>query len=228
MKNLIVRLTLLFIFFLNGCTQKHLSYEEALKLKLERHYAASRLQLDPYFARAGINYPPKRVAFVVFKKDRKFNLYATNDDNWHFIKSYALLGASGQLGPKRRSGDRQVPEGIYRVIALNPRSRYNLSMQLNYPNELDRKYAEMDHRTNLGGDIFIHGNKCSAGCLAIGDSAIEQLFPLVHYVGANNIIVVISPNDLRHEMPLTHAPKIAWLPHLYQQISTTLQQFPER
>jgi murein L,D-transpeptidase YafK len=29
-------------------------------------------------------------------------------------------GASGGAGPKLREGDRQVPEGIHRVEALNP------------------------------------------------------------------------------------------------------------
>ena len=51
---------------------------------------------------------------------------------------YPVLGASGVLGPKLKEGDRQVPEGVYRVPELNPNSDFHLSLRLDYPNEFDR------------------------------------------------------------------------------------------
>ena len=69
---------------------------------------------------------------------------------------YPILAASGVLGPKLREGDKQVPEGIYGAEALNPNSKFHLSIRLNYPNTFDRRMAQSDGRTQLGGDIMIH------------------------------------------------------------------------
>jgi murein L,D-transpeptidase YafK len=60
---------------------------------------------------------------------------------WAFIHSYLIRSGSGRLGPKLRSGDHQVPEGIYRVTGFNPKSRFYLSMRLDYPNEFDRSHV---------------------------------------------------------------------------------------
>ncbi len=68
---------------------------------------------------------------------------------------------------------------------------------LNYPNSADRYYARLDHRHDLGDDIFIHGSDASIGCIPIGNKAIEQLFVLAYLVGERYIKVIIAPDDLR-------------------------------
>ncbi|MGI9336080.1 MAG: L,D-transpeptidase family protein, partial [Gammaproteobacteria bacterium] len=124
-------------------------------------------------------------------------------------------------------GDLQVPEGIYRIEALNPNSRFHLSMRLNYPNEFDRRNAWLDRRRNLGGDIFIHGNELSVGCLAMGDSVIEELFVLFATLGPERNRVVIAPHDPRRE-PLessTMPDAPWWLNELYLNIGAEFRQF---
>ena len=123
--------------------------------------------------------------------------------------------------------DRQVPEGIYRLEALNPDSRFDLSMELNYPNSEDQYHARMDGRSDLGGEIFIHGNKLSIGCIAIGDANIQQLFVLVYEVGMRNVTVIVAPNDLRYEKPLRSSEKVSWLPQLYGEIYQALLPFKQ-
>lgn len=117
----------------------------------------------------------------------------------HFIKSYPILGASGVFGPKLREGDGQVPEGFYGIEYLNPNSSFHLSMKVAYPNADDREQAAKEGRTMLGGDIMIHGNTGSRGCLAMGDPAVEELFVLVARAGVKNVEVLISPVDFRQE-----------------------------
>ncbi|NJN46820.1 MAG: L,D-transpeptidase family protein [Candidatus Competibacteraceae bacterium] len=95
---------------------------------------------------------------------------------WQPIKHYPVLAASGTLGPKLCEGDRQVPEGIYRIKSLNPNSAYHLSLELDYPNAFDLRQAERDGRNNPGSAICIHGKAVSVGCLAMGDTAIEELY----------------------------------------------------
>jgi murein L,D-transpeptidase YafK len=164
------------------------------------------------------------VALLAFKKERRMEVWAGSDGAWRFVRAYPILGASGELGPKLREGDRQVPEGIYRVEGLNPNSSFHLSMKLDYPNAFDRKYALHDGRMRPGSDIFIHGKATSVGCLAMGDEAIEELFVLVHDVGVENVRVIIAPTDPRMT-PLNSRGHPAWVDELYRQIEDEFRRY---
>lgn len=130
------------------------------------------------FARAGLVYPAQAVLLRGFKHERLLEVWATDDPTpggtFRLVTSHPILGASGQLGPKRREGDRQVPEGFYRVTRFNPRSRFHLSLGLDYPNAADRLLTT--DPSAPGSDIFIHGGTESKGCLAMGDPAIELIY----------------------------------------------------
>jgi hypothetical protein len=123
-----------------------------------------RNRVAPFFAAARVTYPPSRITLIVLKQERELQLYAAGaDGHYGLIRSYPILAASGKLGPKLRKGDLQVPEGPYRIESLNPNSRFHLALRVNYPNAFDRAQAQTDGRTNLGGDIMIHGNAVSIG-----------------------------------------------------------------
>lgn len=203
-------------------------YEADLHKKIKRYSHYALYNFSWYFKKAQVEFPPKKLAILVFKQNRRLDLYAQDNlsTSWKFIRSFPIYAASGRPGPKLKSGDNQVPEGIYRIVGLNPDSRYDLSMQLNYPNSLDREFAMQDHRMNLGSNIFIHGSHKSIGCIAIGDSAIEQLFPLVYYVGTDNVTVIIAPVDMRVSEPLIGEAHPRWLTRLYGRIKTALNHFP--
>ena len=173
-------------------------------------------KLGYYFTKANVAYPPREVTLIAYKQEKKLELWARDRGEFRLIRDYFIMAASGDAGPKLRQGDRQVPEGVYRVTDLNPNSHYHLSMKLNYPNEFDVYHAEMDGRTNLGSDIFIHGKDASIGCLAVGDAAIRELFVMTAQVGVQNVKVVIAPHDPKlyplqansEELPL-------WISELY-------------
>jgi murein L,D-transpeptidase YafK len=95
------------------------------------------------------------------------------------IAEYPVCRMGMGDGPKCRQGDGVTPEGVYRIVVLNPNSAYHLSLGLDYPNAADRGRAIAG--TDLGGDIYIHGNCVSVGCIAIGDAAIEVLYALVKH-----------------------------------------------
>jgi len=158
---------------------------------------AGEVRLRPHFREAGVAYPPRRVALLALKAEKQLEVWAEKEDRWVYIHTYPILRASGHAGPKLIEGDCQVPEGLYRVIGLNPNSSFHLSIELDYPNAFDRRKAAEDGRTNLGGDIFIHGGSGSLGCLAMGDPVIEELFAMIRHVGMRNVKVVIVPNDIR-------------------------------
>jgi len=186
---------------------------------------ANRLQAD--VLQAGLSYPPRQLAYLAFKDSRQLEVHArdSSEQPWRLLRRYPILGASGTPGPKLAEGDLQVPEGLYRAEFLNANSRFHLSIRLDYPNAFDRRMAARDGREQLGGDIMIHGDSVSIGCLAMGDEAAEDLFILAALSETEQLRIVISPTDLRHApVPAPAAP--AWLGELYQAIGEELQQYP--
>jgi hypothetical protein len=107
-----------------------------------------------------------------------------------------------------------VPEGVYRLTGFNPRSSYHLSMRVDYPNADDRAAARGEGRTNLGGDIFIHGKAVSIGCLALGDAAIEELYTLVADVGLARSRVLLAPSATPQPSP----GSAEWVGRLYERL----------
>jgi len=87
-----------------------------------------------------------------------------------------LLAPHGHIaGPKLKEGDKQVPEGFYKIASFRPRLVAHIGMEVNYPNATDRSHAQAEKRRNLGCDILIHGSKWSTGCLAMGNEPIEEM-----------------------------------------------------
>ena len=136
-----------------------------------------------------------------------------------------MTAFSGTLGPKLREGDGQIPEGIYGIGYLNPNSSYYLSLKVTYPNTSDRARAKADGRTNLGGDIMIHGKAVTIGCVPVGDDAIEDIFYLASAVGIKNVSVVIAPYDMRKgRRPELERSPLKWYPNLCNEIHTALSE----
>jgi murein L,D-transpeptidase YafK len=198
--------------------------------RLQQYGSQARARLAPSFADKKISYPPRQLTLVGLKQERLLELYAGNSaTNLQFIRSYRILAASGEAGPKLREGDRQVPEGIYGIESLNPNSRFHLSLRINYPNPFDREQARTKGRTKLGGDIMIHGDAASIGCLAIGDEAAEDLFVLAADTGLKNITVILSPVDFREGKTVTTTrPLPAWTAALYEKIRAKLKELPPK
>mgnify|MGYP001489780133 CR=1 FL=1 len=194
--------------------------------RLEQFGAAVEARLGPAFDSTRLPYPPQEVALVAFKDSRMLEVYARHaGDAWRLVRTYPVLAASGEHGPKLKDGDRQVPEGVYAVESLNPNSRFHLSLRLNYPNDFDRRMARAEGRTDLGGDIMIHGGASSIGCLAMGDEAAEDLFVLAALVGTERVTAIISPTDFRRSS-IEAATQPSWLPSLYEKLKGELRAFP--
>lgn len=153
--------------------------------------------LEEEFKKRSLSFPPNQLAFLALKEEMKLEVYAKENDKWQLVLMFPIQAASGKSGPKLKEGDRQVPEGFYKLISFNPNSSFHLSLELNYPNPEDKEIAEQEKRTNLGGEIFIHGKSASIGCLAMGDESIERIFYLAHLVGLKNIEFLITPHDFR-------------------------------
>jgi hypothetical protein len=196
--------------------------------RVQQYGARARARLAPHFQRAQVAYPPNRVTLVGLKAERRLELYAAGAMGaYHFICSYPILAASGGPGPKLREGDKQVPEGVYPIELLNPNSRFHLALRVGYPNSFDRAQAAKEGRTELGGDIMIHGSSVSVGCLAMGDKAAEDLFVLAADTGLSNISVVLAPVDFRTGAAAPKGAKVPdWAAPLYSEIRARLAELP--
>ena len=161
-----------------------------------------------------------KLRILVFKNERSVEVQAPG---WKAPRIYPMTAFSGTLGPKLREGDGQIPEGIYGIGYLNPNSSYYLSLKMTYPSASDRARAKADGRTNLGGDIMIHGKAVTIGCVPVGDDAIEDIFYLANAVGINNVSVIIAPYDMRKgRKPELERSPLKWYPNLCREIEIAL------
>ena len=188
---------------------------------------AATKRLVEKFETAKAAWPPADIGLVAIKDEKILELFARPSGGaWKRIHRYPVLAASGVAGPKLRKGDKQVPEGVYGISFLNPNSRYHVSMRVNYPNAFDREMAAKDGRTDLGGDIMIHGKNASVGCLAVGDEAAEELFVLAAHIGLPNVKLIIAPTDFRRDgLPAVEPGQPAWLPKLYTEVASAMSEF---
>jgi murein L,D-transpeptidase YafK len=116
------------------------------------------------------------VLIRAYKKDSELEIWKlTSSGQYALLKTYPVCRWSGQLGPKTREGDRQVPEGFYTVSSgqMNPNSALWLSFNVGYPNALERSLGFS------GGDIMVHGTCSSRGCYAMTNEQIEEIYAVV-------------------------------------------------
>jgi murein L,D-transpeptidase YafK len=139
-------------------------------------------ELRRLLAGKGLPFPPREIFIRAFKRERVLEVWAREGGaKFQQVLSLPFCAASGELGPKRRSGDGQVPEGFYHLDRFNPHSSFYLSLGLDYPNAADRRQGAA---RDLGGDIFLHGGCASIGCIAVTDAGIEPVYLLA--VGARS------------------------------------------
>jgi murein L,D-transpeptidase YafK len=181
-------------------------------------------RLEELFKNAGLTYPPRRIFLRLFKLEAECELWAANQANGQLtkIKTYAICATSGELGPKRREGDGQVPEGFYRISAFNPWSNFHLSLKIDYPNASDRILSD---RRRPGGDIFIHGSCVTIGCIPLRDDPIEEIYLAAvdaRSSGQASIPVHIFPG--RMQGPQTEPDRLAWRNPVLQAFWQNLQE----
>ena len=111
----------------------------------------------------------------IFKAESLLEVWIRSGTEYQHLKDYFICAYSGTLGPKLQEGDRQAPEGFYKVkkYQLNPNSKYHLSFNLGFPNQYDHEH----NRT--GSFLMVHGSCVSDGCYAMTDEKIEEIYMLV-------------------------------------------------
>jgi len=133
--------------------------------------------LKKQFAKQGLPWPAKQIYVRSFKYDSQLEVWVryTSEQPFKLFKTYKVCAMAGAIGPKRMEGDYQVPEGFYYINEFNPKSSYHLSLGINYPNASDKVLSDS---IKPGGDIYIHGNCVTIGCIPLQNDQIEELYIL--------------------------------------------------
>jgi murein L,D-transpeptidase YafK len=151
-----------------------------------------------YFFDKRLSFEKFQLFLRAFKKEQLLEVWVKENGKQEFalLHTYEFCTTSGVLGPKRKEGDLQIPEGVYHINHFNPQSNFYLSLGLNYPNASDKI---LGHATKPGGSIYIHGNCVTIGCIPITDDKIKELYVLTveaRNSGQEKIPVHVFPTRL--------------------------------
>jgi murein L,D-transpeptidase YafK len=111
----------------------------------------------------------------LFKEEAELEVWKQDKTGrFALLRTYPICRWSGELGPKIREGDRQAPEGFYTITSglMNPNSNYYLAINTGFPNSYDRANGR------TGALLMIHGDCSSAGCYAMTDEQIAEIYAL--------------------------------------------------
>ncbi len=108
------------------------------------------------------------------------------------LRSYRVALGRNPIGDKVWEGDNRVPEGLFTIDRHVRPSRYHLALHISYPDSAHAARAN-EKGVSPGGDIMIHGMlngfgwigrfhrlaDWTAGCIAVTDAEIEQIYAAV-------------------------------------------------
>jgi murein L,D-transpeptidase YafK len=125
----------------------------------------------------------------IFKEESELEVWKQRaDGRFYHYKTYPICSWSGALGPKIKQGDKQAPEGFYQIARtqMNPNSQFHLAFNLGYPNAFDKA------NKRSGDFLMVHGKCASAGCYAMTDALIEEIYALAResFIGGQDMIQV--------------------------------------
>ncbi|MGL4243759.1 MAG: L,D-transpeptidase family protein, partial [Beijerinckiaceae bacterium] len=131
------------------------------------------------------------IVIRAFKQESELEVWKQDSSGkMALLKTYPMCRWSGQLGPKHREGDRQVPEGFYSISQgqMNPNSSFYLSFNVGYPNAVDKQLGR------TGAHIMVHGDCSSMGCFAMTDGQIADIYALTReaFAGGQSAIQLQS------------------------------------
>lgn len=205
LKNLLIVLILVsYSFLINNemlAQTKSFKEQQLSNSRVKTAYSEKENTVKKYFKDSNLEYKNFKLLLIAYKTEAIIEAWVkpSNKDSFSLLKQFPICSSSGTIGPKRKQGDNQVPEGFYNIDRFNPYSNFYLSLGVNYPNSSDKILGE---KRNLGGDIFIHGSCVTIGCMPITDELIKELYILAVEAknsGQQNIPVYIFPAKLTTE-----------------------------
>lgn len=172
-----MKIVLIFLVLISMQQSSSFKETQLKHSRVKTAYEEKEAVVKEYFTEKNLSYQKFQLFIRAFKKEQTLEVWIKEKGKEEFVllHTYDFCTTSGTLGPKRKEGDLQIPEGIYHINHFNPQSNFYLSLGLNYPNASDKI---LSHATKPGGSIYIHGNCVTIGCIPITDDRIKELYVL--------------------------------------------------
>jgi len=151
------------------------------------------------FAGAG---PVGNVSIVIDKSDYELSVY--DDKGWY--ATYPVVFGNNSLADKKYEGDKNTPEGKFRIIAKRVHNKWCRFLTLDYPTAESREKfnkrkekGEIPASASIGGGIGIHGTwphedfvvdrykNWTLGCISMKN---EHVIELYGYTGVGTQVTI--------------------------------------
>ncbi len=197
MTHMFAQVKIFMVLILTVLTTEESFKESQLKFsRVEGAFAEKANAVNVLFKSKGFDFSAQKLFIRAFKTEQELEVWIKDDDVYKLLVIYPFCTTSGDIGPKRKEGDLQIPEGAYHINHFNPYSTFHLSLGINYPNASDKILSD---KRSPGGAIYIHGNCVSIGCIPITDDKIKELYVMAveaKNAGQDKIPVHIFPARL--------------------------------
>ncbi|HEU4574279.1 MAG TPA: L,D-transpeptidase [Chitinophagaceae bacterium] len=135
--------------------------------------------------------PIGTVYIIIDKSDYELSVY----DSKGWYATYPVVFGNNSLADKKMEGDRNTPEGTFRIVSKRYHAKWDRFMALDYPNQESyekfnqrRQRGEIPSYARIGGGIGIHGTwphedyqidryqNWTDGCISLKNSDVEELY----------------------------------------------------
>jgi murein L,D-transpeptidase YafK len=135
---------------------------------------------------------PVAPMYIIVDK-RKYELSVYDAQGW--FATYPVVFGNNTLEDKKMEGDRNTPEGTFRINAKRPHAKWDKFISIDYPNQESlakfkrrKERGEIPSWASPGGEIGIHGTwlnedfvvdkykNWTLGCISLKRRDVEDLY----------------------------------------------------
>jgi len=144
--------------------------------------------------------PPKNsgpvgaVYILIDKSDYELSIY----DNQGWYATYPVVFGNNSLSDKKMEGDRNTPEGTFKITSKRVHDKWYRFMSIDYPNKESwekfnrrKQKGEIPSSAKIGGGIGIHGtwphedfqidrySNWTLGCISMKNEDVEEIYKFI-------------------------------------------------
>lgn len=138
--------------------------------------------------------PVGAVYILIDKTDYELSIY--DSEGWY--ATYPVVFGNNSLADKKMEGDRNTPEGTFKIVSKRIHDKWYRFMSLDYPNK--ESWDKFNHRKSrgeipasarIGGGIGIHGTwphedfqidryrNWTLGCISMKNEDVEAIYKFI-------------------------------------------------
>ena len=138
--------------------------------------------------------PIGAIQILIDKSDYELKIF----DSLGWYATYPVVFGNNSLADKKMEGDRNTPEGTFKIIAKRVHNKWHRFITINYPNKESwekfkhrKERGEIPASARIGGGIGIHGtwphedfqierySNWTLGCISMKNEDVEEVFRFI-------------------------------------------------